>query len=207
MEREERPAAAHRPSRRHAIVSAAVRVFARQGFADASIQAVAAEAGVAPTAVYYHFAGKDDLFNAALRLCLDSVTAVAVEARPDEAPADAEGLARTISAVFEWLDTHPEERQLLHHHLPFATRQARELHVQFERFHVQRAFDYLTHGRSRNGRSAVAQNAVDTLAVRTLVNLTLMIHPMRSEDAPLAKRSRAAVERALQDVSQRIVTR
>ena len=56
-----------RRSRRNDIVTAAIQVFARQGYADASIQEVAAEAGVAPTAVYYHFSGKEDLFDVALR--------------------------------------------------------------------------------------------------------------------------------------------
>ena len=54
-------------------MAAAVRVFAREGFVDASIQAVAAEAGVAPTAVYYHFAGKDALFEAALGTVHDAI--------------------------------------------------------------------------------------------------------------------------------------
>ena len=56
----------------------AVRVFAREGFVDASVQAVAAEAGVAPTAVYYHFAGKEALFDAALGTVHEAINAVVV---------------------------------------------------------------------------------------------------------------------------------
>ena len=52
---------AHRPSRRNDILDAATRLFARKGFVDASIADVAEEADVAVTAVYYHFASKDDL--------------------------------------------------------------------------------------------------------------------------------------------------
>ena len=68
--------AAHRPSRRNVIVAAAVTVFARQGFSDTSIQEVATEAGVAPTAVYYHFSGKEELFEAALAHVIDANTQV-----------------------------------------------------------------------------------------------------------------------------------
>ena len=62
--------ASHRPSRRGVIVDAAIKVFSSQGFSDASIHDIAQEAGVAPTAVYYHFTGKPDLFEAALRKVL-----------------------------------------------------------------------------------------------------------------------------------------
>jgi AcrR family transcriptional regulator len=57
---------AHRPSRRNTIVDAAVRQFARKGFVEASMADVAEEAGVAVTAVYYHFAGKEELYSAAV---------------------------------------------------------------------------------------------------------------------------------------------
>ena len=51
--------AAHRPSRRTDIIDAAIRLFARKGFVDAVISEVAEEAGVAVTAIYYHFSGKE----------------------------------------------------------------------------------------------------------------------------------------------------
>ena len=68
--------ASHRPSRRGSIVDAAIKVFSSQGFSDANIHDIAQEAGVAPTAVYYHFHGKPDLFEAALRRVLGSITSV-----------------------------------------------------------------------------------------------------------------------------------
>src|SRR5689334_21682030 len=49
---------AHRPSRRHEIVQAAIRVFADTLLSQATVEQVAAECGVAVTAVYYHFASK-----------------------------------------------------------------------------------------------------------------------------------------------------
>ena len=102
--------AAHRPSRRNAIVAAAIRVFAEQGFADTSIQAVATEAGVAPTAVYYHFPGKEELFEAALRRVLEAINEVVVNARADDEPGDPEILGHVISAVWHWLEANPDGR-------------------------------------------------------------------------------------------------
>ena len=96
-----------RPSRRNDIVIAAIRVFARQGYADASIQEVAAEAGVAPTAVYYHFSGKEDLFDVALGRILETITTVVRSTRGDTDPADADSLREVIFAVWDWLTSTP----------------------------------------------------------------------------------------------------
>lgn len=63
----ERPSDAEAPSdTRSRILAAAARGFARKGFAGASLDEVAAEAGVTKGAVYWHFAGKNDLFFALL---------------------------------------------------------------------------------------------------------------------------------------------
>ena len=75
-----------RCSRRREIVDAAVRVFGRAGLADASIHEGAADAGVAPTAVYYYFAGKEDLFDVARERVLESITALVRATRADDAP-------------------------------------------------------------------------------------------------------------------------
>ena len=51
---------------RAAVVAAAAAVFARRGFAAASMEEIAAEAGFTRGAVYSNFADKDDLFLAVL---------------------------------------------------------------------------------------------------------------------------------------------
>ncbi|GAA0384754.1 hypothetical protein GCM10009541_29410 [Micromonospora gifhornensis] len=53
-----------RPGKRAAILAAAGRVFGRDGYARAGIDAIAAEAGVSTRTIYHHFDGKDDLFSA-----------------------------------------------------------------------------------------------------------------------------------------------
>lgn len=51
-----------RAQRREQIVEAATRAFARGGFANTGLDAIAAEAGVTPVILYRHFASKADLY-------------------------------------------------------------------------------------------------------------------------------------------------
>ena len=47
---------------RRELIAAAARTFAQRGFAGASLDQVAREAGYTTGAIYHHFRGKDDLF-------------------------------------------------------------------------------------------------------------------------------------------------
>ena len=140
------PQPAHRPSRRNEILDAAIRLFARKGFVDAAISDVAEEADVVVTAVYYHFAGKEELFSAAVHRVFESISGVVSSVRGDDVPADEASLDAVIDAVWEWIDTHPDEATLVHLQLPGATRVITTLRQEFEELHVQRAFGYLDHG-------------------------------------------------------------
>jgi AcrR family transcriptional regulator len=51
-----------RQATRRRLLDAAAAVFARRGFAAASVDEIAREAGYSTGAIYWHFAGKDDLF-------------------------------------------------------------------------------------------------------------------------------------------------
>lgn len=187
------------------IVDAAVKVFSDQGFSDANIHDIAREAGVAPTAVYYHFSGKAELFEAALRRVLGAITNVVLATRADEDEGTPEALAAVIVAVWVWLDEHTDACQLLHHHLPGMTAQSMTLLREFEDIHFRRAFDYLPQRSSSSRRSAIAQQSVETLAARTFIGLTILIHPMRSHDGPLSGRDDERVREALIGVSQRLL--
>jgi AcrR family transcriptional regulator len=55
-----------RAQRREQILEAASRAFARGGFADTGLDAIAAEAGVTPVILYRHFASKADLYRAVI---------------------------------------------------------------------------------------------------------------------------------------------
>ncbi|KPM54280.1 TetR family transcriptional regulator [Frankia sp. R43] len=64
-----------RIDKRQAILDAAFVVFAREGYAQASIDLIAAEAGVAKPTIYNHLAGKENLFRHAMAAAADRTTA------------------------------------------------------------------------------------------------------------------------------------
>ena len=66
-----------------------------------------------------------------------------VRRAPTTSPATPSPSATSSRRCGTWLDAHPDENQLLHHHLPGVTSQARVLQQEFEAIHVQRAFAYL----------------------------------------------------------------
>lgn len=197
---------AHRPSRRQVIIEAAVHVFAQKGFVDSSVQDVAKEAEVVPTAVYYHFAGKEDLFDAALRSVMDRLDEVVVEVRGRSDQVDESTLGAVAGAVWDWIEAHPDDAQLLYVHLPGATPKGRELRREFEETHVRQAFDYVSPGRIPRSRKVAQDRYVaTTLAVRTMIGMTMAIHPLRLGDGPLHRQSSRALRRSLQEISERIV--
>jgi AcrR family transcriptional regulator len=194
---------AHRPSRRQEIIDAAVKVFARTGFAETSVQDIAEEAGVVPTAVYYHFAGKDELFDVALQSVIAELDAVVDSVRPEGDQSGA--LPLIIAAVWEWIESEPDHARILYSHLPGATTQARVLREQFEQQHVDRAYIYARKDAGRvRLRSATAMHAAMRLAVRTLISTSIAVQEMRLEGGPLSRRSPRALRAALEEVSQRI---
>lgn len=56
-----------KPGKHDAIVHAATVIFLRDGFTNASVDAIAAEAGVAKQTIYNHFRDKEDLFVSVMR--------------------------------------------------------------------------------------------------------------------------------------------
>jgi TetR/AcrR family transcriptional regulator, mexJK operon transcriptional repressor len=64
-----------RIDKRQAILAAAAAVFAREGYAQAGVDAIAAEAGAAKPTVYNHFGDKESLFRQAVAAEADRVLA------------------------------------------------------------------------------------------------------------------------------------
>ncbi len=195
---------AHRPSRRGDIIDAAIRLFARKGFVDASISDVADEADVVVTAVYYHFSGKEELFSAAVHHVFGSITEVVSAVRAESGVADTDTLDAVIDAVWDWIDAHPDEATLFYLQLPGATRQITTLRQEFEELHVERAFGYLRPPTQR-GRSTVARKAIETLSARTLVDLLISVHTMRLADGPLSSESSDKLRSAVRQLTRRLV--
>lgn len=196
---------AHRPSRRNDIIDAAIRLFARKGFVDASVADVAEEADVVATAVYYHFSGKEELFSAAVHRVFDSISSVVAEVRGDDAPGDAATLDAVIDAVWDWIDTHPDEAALFYLQLPGATRQIATLRQEFEDRHAQRAFGYLGTGDAR-ARPSAARRGLEQLTTRTLTDLLIAVHTMRMADGPLSREPNAKLRQAVRDLAHRLVS-
>ena len=61
MDRRTRAARAEGRAGREELLTAALRVFARRGYREASVDEIATEAGYSKGALYWHFSGKEDL--------------------------------------------------------------------------------------------------------------------------------------------------
>jgi AcrR family transcriptional regulator len=194
---------AHRPSRRNELINAAIQVFAEKGFAEASLGDIAERADVALTAVYYHFAGKDDLFAEAMRSCLRSISEVVIAARP-AGRGGIEGLDATIDAVWDWIDQNPYSAALVHVQLPGAIRQVSSIRQEFLELHEVRAVDFIEDG--ERGRQNGARAAAGILRIRALIDVLMAVHAMRLADGPLSKASPAAVRSELHRVARQLLS-
>lgn len=89
-----------RSTTREDILAVAGRRFLAEGYAAVSMRSVAAEAGVDPALISYHFGSKRGLFGAALELTINPtlVVAAAVDAPDEVLP---ERLLRSLLAVWD----------------------------------------------------------------------------------------------------------
>lgn len=92
------PAKRGRPSRRAAIFSSALRLFRERGFHATSINDIGADAGVAGTAVYAHFATKQEVLAEAIREGARRIRAGVASALESPAPSPQAALERLVRA-------------------------------------------------------------------------------------------------------------
>src|SRR5947209_6407589 len=90
---------------RLAILEAAVRIFARSGISAATLDDIAADAGVTRGALCWHFHSKDDLLAAIIKHCgLRSIMRPAIEQIEQElqggVPSDDETFFRRLAGAF-----------------------------------------------------------------------------------------------------------
>lgn len=97
------------------IVAAARRLFVRHGYRRASMDDIAAEAGVAKATLYLHFDGKEAIFRGMLAGCRALIEARAGEAEASDAPL-AERLGALLFAypgtALEWFGDAGHLREL-----------------------------------------------------------------------------------------------
>jgi AcrR family transcriptional regulator len=65
--------------RRHEVIDAACRIFAKQGYAATNVEDLAKEAGMAKGTVYLYFKSKEEVFIAVLARDLESLTSKTIE--------------------------------------------------------------------------------------------------------------------------------
>ena len=98
---------------RRRLFQAAASVFARMGYADASAEAIAREAGMSKATFYEHFANKEEcilaLFDRATTLVLGAMAEAAQDAGDDPR----ERLSAGIRAFLDMLAEHPAAAQTL----------------------------------------------------------------------------------------------
>lgn len=98
----------NRPSRIGELVEAAIRVFGRRGYADVTMEQVAEESGLVPSALYYHFAGKEQLFEAAVAQVREEIAQITGRGGPPLGT-----MAEVIRSFYVWALEHPERADLL----------------------------------------------------------------------------------------------
>jgi AcrR family transcriptional regulator len=195
---------AHRPSRRLQIIHAAIDVFSRQGYAEASVEDIAKVAGVAPTAIYYHFGGKEELFNQALRLAMDAWSESLIRVRPDGA-SSVSGLRQVVRAGWNYWKAHPAAAALIARYSEGSTVQALQLRREWEQRHLDRAYDYVNAPRNtRSSRRAREQRAAHSLAMRLMIDGILVVQSVAMDHGYSAKEV-TDISAAVEELSVRLI--
>ena len=92
-----RPQSPDYDKRRAAILAAAARLYAKRGFAGASVADLAQSCRTSKSLIYHYFPSKDDILYAAMAAHLDALVAAAEEATRD---GSAEQRLRTLTHAF-----------------------------------------------------------------------------------------------------------
>ena len=87
------------------ILDAAERVFARRGYAAATTQELAAEAGIQKRMLFYYFASKDEVYERVLERLLEGIQEIHGRFRDEPGP---EGLADFVAALVRSAGVRPE---------------------------------------------------------------------------------------------------
>jgi AcrR family transcriptional regulator len=116
---------------RDELLRAALRVFARRGYHAAGVDEIAAEAGYSKGALYWHFAGKQELLLALLEERVDAPTREVI-ALLESAPPDHDMSVEAVRAFARQLHEQREATLLEREYWSHAIRdpELRELYVQ-----------------------------------------------------------------------------
>lgn len=101
---------AHRPSRRTAVVEAAMQLFASSS-ETITVAEIADAAGMTSAAVYYHFASKDDILLEGLRAVGEGVVAETRRLQ-QEVSAGSATLGDLLVGLLSWLDDRKDQARV-----------------------------------------------------------------------------------------------
>ena len=102
------------PVSRDAVLSAAKRHFATEGYEKTTLRAIAKDAHVDPSMVLYLFGSKEELFRESLRLIIDpEVLVAALTGAADDDPDIGTRMVRTYLRIWETPDTAATMRAML----------------------------------------------------------------------------------------------
>jgi AcrR family transcriptional regulator len=142
------------------LLDAATRLFAARGFGGASVDEIAAAAGLTSGAIYANFAGKEDLFLSAFEAQIARHVGEVTEAVAGAGPSEA---ARTAAGAQQWidfLDRSPEMFLLFVEYWAYAVRDPARRAAFTERFAAFRETTTRMLGREVADPLAPAVNAL-----------------------------------------------
>ena len=178
--------------RREQILEAAVKVFARRGFGNATVAEIAEEAGVAPGTIYIYFEGKEDLFMSIPELISEPMLATFLEAAfGGNEPTDIEGEERLLTqSCTKAIETLLQNLDLVKSMLSSVVTLDDETRVEYFRQPLQALsiLEQYFHDRIGRGIFREMDTAVVAQAYAVLVIMFVLIQELiRTKDAaPLA---------------------
>jgi AcrR family transcriptional regulator len=191
--------AAHRPSRRHEVVDAAIEVFAERGIA-ASVADIAAATGMSQASIYYHFGSKEELFTTAVR----AVSRRVIDTTRQYESREHKLLTRdAVAIVWSWAEQHRNEARLLYVWALGGPPEAQQVRREFIEHYVRRV-------RRRIPRPEPATKidlAVERLAARSYMALAMGVSELWADGVPIAGTlDRERISAALAVVSEQLTS-
>src|SRR5687768_4060594 len=99
---------------RRRLYAAAGAIFAGVGYADATAEAIAREAGMSKATFYEHFGNKEECILALFDAAIDAIVEALETAARDHAAAGVKGrVAASVHAFFEVIGAFPDQAQTL----------------------------------------------------------------------------------------------
>jgi len=102
-----------RAFRRHEILEAAMRVFAKKGFEGTTVDDIAAEAEFSKGALYFYFKNKEEIFLGIVRMALEQEKDFLAEAL-EEKGSNIDKLSKIAQGYFDYVEKNGNLIRILH---------------------------------------------------------------------------------------------